>query len=209
MELFRDCSANEPCVPSFDVIAIAASAGGVQAIGAILAVLPLTFLTPIVVQMHLHPSRCSSLEKVFGARTKLSVEWAEENGALRPGLVTVVPAGKQMCVNKAAQTTLQSGGAVRCKRPADLLFQSVAESFGSRAIAVVLTGCLNDGARGVQLIRKMGGRVLVQDPNEAQASDMPDAAIATGCVDFVMPIQGLTAMLIALVTKEFVEPDHN
>jgi two-component system chemotaxis response regulator CheB len=82
---------------------------------------------------------------------------------------------------------------------ADYLFASIAGSFTSRAVGVVLSGFLNDGARGIRLIHELGGRTLVQSPATAVAPDMPNAAIATGCVEFVVPLEGLSSALMGIV----------
>jgi two-component system chemotaxis response regulator CheB len=85
-------------------------------------------------------------------------------------------------------------------RPAaDVLFTAVARQFGARAVGVVLTGTGRDGARGVASIKDWGGRVLVQDAPSAAHSAMPAAAIATGCVDFVLPLADIAPALLTLV----------
>ncbi len=82
---------------------------------------------------------------------------------------------------------------------ADPLCASVAAAFGPRTIGVVLSSALDDGAAGAQAIKRVGGRVLVQDPATAAATGMPTAAIATGCVDFVLAPEEIGAALVALV----------
>jgi two-component system chemotaxis response regulator CheB len=78
------------------------------------------------------------------------------------------------------------------------LFQGVAEYFGSRAIGIILTGCLDDGARGSDAIRHAGGRIFVQDPDSCEQSGMPLAAMRTGAVDFCLSLQALAAVVIAI-----------
>ena len=84
---------------------------------------------------------------------------------------------------------------------ADLLFESVAGSFKSRAIAVVLTGTGSDGSMGVQAIKKMGGTVVTQDEGTSEFFGMPSAAIQTGRVDFVLPLNEIGQALTTLVVR--------
>jgi two-component system chemotaxis response regulator CheB len=86
-----------------------------------------------------------------------------------------------------------------------LLFESVAASYKDRALAVVLTGTGTDGNMGVRAIKKMGGTVIVQDEKTSEFFGMPGAAIQTGNVDFVLPLDEIASAVITLVTKESVE----
>ncbi len=83
---------------------------------------------------------------------------------------------------------------------ADLLFESVAGSFGPRAIACVLTGSGTDGAMGVRAVKSRGGTVIAQDPAEAEFSGMPEAAVATGAVDFVLGLDEIAPVLTGLAS---------
>jgi two-component system chemotaxis response regulator CheB len=185
---------------AFDVVVIAASAGGIEAIKQILPALPGDFPAAILVQMHLNPRYHSVLPQVFQPTSRLPVDWAAEHTRLRPGTVTVAPPGQHVRVTPSGQLHLTSWEQLDYRKPtADGLLVSVAASFAARAIGVVLTGYLSDGARGVRAVQQRGGRVLVQHPATAQVPEMPSAAIATGCVDFALPLPALTAALISLV----------
>jgi two-component system chemotaxis response regulator CheB len=185
---------------AFDVVAIAASAGGIQAIRAILAVLPAEFPTAILIQTHLNPTYPSRLADVLRPHSPLPVEWAVDGAALRQGTVTVAPQGQHVRVSPTGRLILISWADLGYTKPrADGLFESVAVSFQTRALGVVLTGYLDDGARGAQAIHAHGGRVLVQDPLSAEAPEMPNATVRTGCADFVLPLPVLSVALTALV----------
>lgn len=185
---------------TFDVVAIAASVGGLQAIRSILAVLPAAFPAAILIQTHLNPSYPSVLADLLRWDSRLPVEWAVNGATLRQGTVTVAPQGQHIRVSPGGRLTLISWAELGYIKPhADGLFESVAASFRSRALGVVLTGYLDDGARGAQAIRAQGGRVLVQDPLSAEAPDMPTAAVRTGCADLVLPLPVLAVALTALV----------
>lgn len=88
---------------------------------------------------------------------------------------------------------------------ADLLFESVAASFKDRAIAVVLTGTGSDGSMGVQAIKKMGGTVIAQDEKTSELFGMSQAAIRTGAVDFILPLNEIPSALVSLVMKGSAE----
>ena len=107
---------------------------------------------------------------------------------LAPGTLTVAPAGVHL--GMSAERRLIVGAVNRANEQADELFASAAGVYGARALAVVLTGRLSDGTRGVQAIKAAGGRVIVQDPETAEQRSMPWNALATGCVDLVLEPRG-------------------
>ena len=185
---------------SFDVIAIASSAGGLKAVSLVLAALPAGFPASIVVVQHLDPRHRSLMAHILSRRTVLPVKEAEEGDKLRAGTVYIAPPNKHLLVNPDATLSLSQSELVHFVRPsADLLFESVAGSFKDRAIAVVLSGTGSDGSMGVQAIRKMGGTVLAQDEPSSEFFGMPHAAIQTGCVDFVLALGEIPGALVTLV----------
>jgi two-component system chemotaxis response regulator CheB len=144
---------------AFDVVALAASAGGLRAIEQVLAALPADFPAAIVVVQHLDPRHRSLMASILSRHTALTVQEAREGDRLRPGMVFIAPPNRHLLVNPDGSLSLSQSELVHFVRPsADLLFESVAASFKERAIAVVLTGTGSDGAMGVQAIKKMGGR---------------------------------------------------
>jgi two-component system, chemotaxis family, protein-glutamate methylesterase/glutaminase len=185
---------------SFDIVAIAASAGGLKALSHVLSALPTRFAPAIVVVQHLDPRHRSLMASILGRRTTLPVKEAEDGEKLTPGTVYVAPPNKHLLVNPDATLSLAQTELVHFVRPsADLLFESVAGSFKERTIAVVLSGTGSDGSMGVQAIKKVGGTVLAQDEASAEFFGMPHAAIETGCVDFVLSLNEIAGALIALV----------
>jgi len=185
---------------SFDVVAIASSAGGLKAVSQVLATLPAAFPASIVVVQHLDPRHRSLMAHILSRRTVLPVKEAEEADKLQPGMVYIAPPNKHLLVNPDVTISLSQSELVHFVRPsADLLFESVAGSFKERAIAVVLSGTGSDGSMGVQAIKKMGGTVLAQDEGSSEFFGMPHAAIQTGCVDFVLSLSEIPGALITLV----------
>lgn len=183
----------------FRVIAVAASLGGIDALSCLLAGLPATFPVPIVVVQHISPHFPSRLPELLNRHTALEVVWARHGHLLRPGMVYVAPPDHHVVVGQFTSLRLSTAAHVQFVRPsADVLFSSVAEVYGERAIATVLTGMQSDGANGVRAVKRRGGRVLAQDAATSRAFGMPGAAIATGCVDFALPISAIAPALIAL-----------
>jgi two-component system, chemotaxis family, protein-glutamate methylesterase/glutaminase len=184
----------------FDVVAIGASAGGLKAIGHVLSGLSNEFKAGIVVVQHLDRHHRSMMADILSRRTTLLVKQADEGDVLRPGRVFIAPPDRHLLVNSDGTMSLTHTELVHFLRPsADLLFESVAASYRDRAIAVVLTGSGNDGAMGIQAIKKMGGKVIVQDDETSEHFGMPDAAIRTGCADFVLPLSEIASALVMLV----------
>lgn len=186
---------------AFDIVALAASAGGLKALSAVLSELPADFPASIVVVQHLDPDHRSLMAEILSRRTSLAVKQAEEGDAIAPARVFVAPPDQHLLVNGDGTLSLSHSDLVHFVRPsADLLFESVAASHKEQALAVVLTGTGSDSDMGVQAIKRMGGVVIAQDPKTAEFRGMPDAAIGTGCVDFVKPLEEIPATIIALVT---------
>lgn len=173
---------------------MAASYGGLAAYRTVLGALPAGFPVPILLVQHRSPG-ADFVAPLLARETPLVVANAADGEVLRPGTVHVLPPDRQATLDQKGRLVLAAG--VRCK--ADALLESVAFVHGPRAIAVVLTGRLADGTAGVRAIKARGGRVLVQDSGSSQAFGMPGAAIATGCVDHVLPLRTIAAALVSLV----------
>jgi two-component system, chemotaxis family, protein-glutamate methylesterase/glutaminase len=192
--------------PNFDVVALTASAGGLHALSLVLAALPATFPARVVVVQHLDPRHRSLMADILGRRTPLPVREAREGDRLAPGQVFVAPPNHHLLINRNGVLSLTQTELVHFVRPsADLLFESTAASYRERAIAVVLSGSGSDGAMGVKAIKKMGGTVIIQDPKNCEFIGMPQAAWATGMVDFVLPLGEIAPALLKLV-EGTVEP---
>ncbi|MEH2206476.1 MAG: chemotaxis protein CheB [Nostoc sp.] len=188
---------------AFDIVAIAASAGGLTAIVKVLSTLPAEFPAAIAIVQHLAPGHPSFMAEILSRRTNITVKQAEEGDCITPGTAYVAPPDRHLLVNGDGTLSLSQSELVHFLRPsADLLFESVAATYKDRAIAVVLTGTGSDGAMGVEAIKKMGGTVIVQDIKTAEFSGMPSAAINTGNVDFILPLDEISTTLVGLVMEE-------
>jgi two-component system chemotaxis response regulator CheB len=184
--------------PRHRAIAMAASAGGLHALTVVLASLPADLPAAVLVVQHLDPRHRSLMASLLGRRCRLPVEEAVDGGRVLPGVVLVAPPDHHLLVNADRSVSLTQTELVHFVRPsADLLFESVAATYRDRAIAVVLSGMGLDGALGVTAIKKTGGLVIAQDA-QAEFRGMPDAAVATGSVDLVLPLDRIAETLVDL-----------
>jgi two-component system chemotaxis response regulator CheB len=191
-----------------DVVALASSAGGLAALSRVLSGLPPGFPAAVLVVQHLDPRHRSLLADILGRRTTLTVKQAGEGDRLTPATVFIAPPDRHLLVNPDRTLSLSQSELVHFLRPsADLLFESVAATYRARAIAVVLSGTGNDGAMGIQAIKKMGGLVVAQSEQTSEFFGMPNAAIRTGDVDFVLPLDEIATALVKLVVKRQAAED--
>ncbi|MUL37419.1 chemotaxis protein CheB [Gloeocapsopsis dulcis] len=190
-----------PATASFPVVAIAASAGGLKALTELLSPLKADFPAAITVVQHVSPHHPSQMANILSHRIALPVKEAEQGDQLVPGQVYIAPPNKHLLVSANSTLCLSDAQLVNFLRPsADLLFESVAASFQAQAIAVVLTGIGSDGAMGIRAIKQMGGKAIAQDLATSEFFGMPGAAIDTGSIDLVVPLEQMASILVRLVT---------
>ena len=195
----RDSGGVDPAQP-FAIVAIAASAGGITALSHVLGGLPNGFPVPVVIVQHLDPRHKTVIAEVLGRRTKMPVRLAQEGDRAEAGTIYIAPPNHHLLVGADGVLTLTSTELVHFVRPsADLLFESVAGSYGARAIACVLTGTGSDGAMGTSAVKSRGGTVIAEDPELAEFKSMPEAAIAACAVDFILPLDEIAQVIRGLV----------
>ena len=186
----------------YDLIAFAASAGGLDALTRILAALPATLQVPIAIVLHRTAHQPQLLPRILGRATARRVKAAEDGEPLRPNTVYVAPPDLHLIVRP--DHTLQFSDGQRIKfvlSSANPLLESAARVLKDRVIAVVLTGGGSDGTDGVQAVKQVGGIVIAQTPEEAECAGMPTAAIKTGAVDYVVPLDDIAALLTRLTAR--------
>jgi len=184
----------------YDLIVIAASAGGVEALREVPSRLPHGFPVPIVVVQH--RTSASVLHEVLARQSALPVKLAEHAEKIRPGIVYLAPPDSHVVVHDG-RFALRDGRKIRHVRSsANPLFSSAADTFANRVIGVVLTGVGRDATDGVQSIHAAGGIVIAQNQATSLFHGMAHSAIATGCVDRVLPIEQIAPALIELVAGD-------
>jgi two-component system, chemotaxis family, protein-glutamate methylesterase/glutaminase len=180
-----------------EAVAFVASAGGVQALIALLSALPPHLDAALIVLLHLLPDHRSHLAAILGRKTELRVKEAEDGDRLEAGCVYVAPPDVHLYVEAGGTLALRDGPAVNHLRPSgDVLLSSLAEACGGRCLAVVLTGLGRDGTAGAEAVKKAGGRVIAQDAATSEFPAMPQAAIAAGVVDQVLPLDEIAPAVV-------------
>jgi two-component system, chemotaxis family, protein-glutamate methylesterase/glutaminase len=187
---------------TFEIVAIAASAGGLSAVSNVLERLPANFPAAIAIVQHLAPAHPSLMAEILSRKTSLHVKQAEEGDRITAGIVYIAPPDRHLLANPGKTLSVTQTERIHFLRPsADLLFNSIAATYKDQAIAVVLSGTGNDGSMGVEAIHRMGGTAIAQDEETSEFFGMPSAAIQTGIVDFVLPLSQIADALMSLVCK--------
>lgn len=183
----------------YQLVAIGASWGGLHAIEAVLGALPEGFATPIAIAQHrAADSGSGALSRMLSLRSGVHVYEAGDKDPIEPGHVYVAPPDYHLLVEPDG-FALSTDEAVQYSRPSiDVLFDTAADTYGRGVIGVILTGANADGAYGLKRVKRRGGVTIVQDPATAEKREMPDAAIATGAVDHVLPLDGIAPKLAEL-----------
>jgi two-component system chemotaxis response regulator CheB len=184
-----------------DVVLIGASAGGVSAVSGLLRALPASFDLPMCVVLHIPADRPSHLAEAFGARSRVAVKEAEDKAPLAGGTVVVAAPDYHLLVEADRTCALSIDPHVHYSRPSiDVLFESAVDAYGPRALAMLLTGANEDGARGLAALAEAGAITVVQDPEEAEMPVMPEAALARCTPTFVLPLAEIVGLLHAAGT---------
>jgi two-component system chemotaxis response regulator CheB len=180
------------------LIAIGASLGGLEAVQTLLGGLPAGFRSPIALVQHRGAQVDGHLVDLLNKRSALPVREPDDKDPIEPGHVYLAPPGYHLVVERGF-LSLSLDAPVLFARPSiDVLFESVADSYGAAAVALVLTGSNDDGAAGAEAIKQVGGRVIVQDPATARAPAGPLSVLARVAVDATLPLAEIAPYLTAL-----------
>jgi two-component system, chemotaxis family, protein-glutamate methylesterase/glutaminase len=162
-----------------EAVVIGASAGAVEALSVILPSLPASFDSRILVVVHLPPDKESALVDVFRAKCALDVCEAIDKAPAATGKIVFAPPDYHLLVESDGSLSLSSEEPVHFSRPSiDVLFETAAEAYGERLLAILLTGASQDGAAGIAAVAAAGGTSWIQDPQEALVPVMPRAGLA-------------------------------
>jgi len=186
------------------VIAIGASAGGLEAIAAFFDHTPLDSVSYILIQ-HLSADFKSQMAQILSQHSKLQVVEAVENVDIRSNTVYLIPSSKFMAVKNGRLILSDKKGQSRPHMTIDYFFRSLAEERGSKAIGIILSGTGDDGSKGIEAIKQAGGIVMIQDPATANFKGMPEAAIATACADRVLSPEAMPQVIEDYVKDGILE----
>jgi two-component system CheB/CheR fusion protein len=190
---------------TFPVVAMGASAGGLDAFRILVSALPAKSGAAFILVQHLDPTHASMMADILSTHTPMVVAEAGQDMRIEPDHIYVIPPGRYLAVRDGAMhlSLPRTRDAVRMSF--DVLLQSLAEALGERAVCVILSGTGTDGSAGAKAIKQAGGLVIAQDPDEAEYEGMPRSAIATGAVDLVLPLDRIPETLGKYAGHEYLK----
>lgn len=184
--------------PEQRLIVIGASAGGFEAIKKIVKDLPADFDTPIFIVWHMSPDVHGILPQVLNRLNKIHAAHAIDNEPIKSHRIYVAPPDYHLLI-KEGMVRVTRGPKENYFRPAvDPLFRSAAYSYNNRVIGVILSGALDDGTAGLWAVKHHGGIAVVQEPNDAEVSSMPESALRQVNVDYSVPLAEMADLLVRL-----------
>ena len=183
----------------FYIIAIGASAGGLEALKRFFNNVPVNCPHSFVIIQHLSPDYKSLMAELLTKNTELPIHEVQNNVLVKRSTIYLIPPKKNMTIQNGKLTLEDKPSGHHLNLPIDIFFRSLAEEKGEKAIGIILTGTGSDGTRGVRAIKDAGGMVMVQSPKQAKFDGMPLSAIGTGLVDFILPIEHLPDELFSFI----------
>lgn len=147
---------------------------------------------PLLIVQHMQKGMTKLFAEGLNQECKLKVKEAEEGDVVQEGLALIAPGGFHMLVTKSGKIKLTTSPPVNYVRPsADVMMNSASKTYAAKNVGVILTGMGADGAKGIEAIKKKGGLTIAQDKKTCVVFGMPHAAIKTGCVDLVTPLESI------------------
>ena len=183
----------------YEAIVIGVSSGGMSALKFIFSALPADFNTPIIIVQHISPRSNNQWIKLLSDKSNLNIKEVDEKEKIEKGNVYIAPPNYHLMIERNKTFSLTIDERVNFARPSiDVLFESAAEAYKNKLIGVMLTGSSADGTLGLKKIKEYGGLTIAQDPETAESAFMPASAIAAVQMDYVLPLDGITDLLIKI-----------
>lgn len=182
-----------------DIIVIGASAGGVNALKEIVALLPKKFDASIFIVQHVSADSISLLPRILSYTGKLKAVHPSDGDLIEQGVIYIAPPDRHMIIERD-RILIKKGPKENRFRPSiDALFRSAAYNYGSRVVGVVLTGMLDDGTSGMWSVKRLGGTGIIQQPLDAEYPSMPTSVLEYVKVDYVVPLEEIAPLLGDLI----------
>ena len=170
----------------FYVVGIGASAGGLDAIQTLFDSVPNNTGMAFIIIQHLSPDFKSLMPELLSKHTSMPIFTAEDKQTIKPNCIYLNQRSKNLLVKGSELYLLDKGPKHNLNLPIDIFFHTLGEEFKDKSVGVILSGTGSDGSRGIKTIKEEGGTVIVQDPITAQFDGMPNSAISTNIVDYIL-----------------------
>ena len=190
----------------FPIVGLGASAGGLEALETFFSHMPPDSGIGFVIIQHLSPKHKSIMGSLLSKNTRMKVLEIKDGMKVKPNQVYLNPPNKDVIIINGTLLLMDPVKTGGIKLPIDSFFRSMAEELGEKAICVILSGTATDGTLGLKAVKGEGGLAMVQDPDSAKYDGMPRSAIATGIVDFILPVEKIPAELVRYVQTPYIGP---
>jgi two-component system CheB/CheR fusion protein len=187
------------------VVGIGASAGGLESFKKFFDVMPSDTGLAFVLIQHLDPTHESMMVDLLGKHTKMNISQVTKETKIEPNHVYIAPAGKYLAVRNRVLVLSEPPERRGLRMPIDNFFRSLAEDLRERAICIILSGTGTEGTLGLRAIKEQGGMAMVQEPATAPHDSMPRSAISTNLVDFILPVEEMSKVLIRYVQHPYLD----
>ena len=193
---------------SFYVVGVGASAGGLEALESFCSHIPPDLNCAFIVVTHLDPTHKSMMSELLARHTTLQVKQIDNGEVIEPGTIYMIPPNRELAIDAGRLVTIEHAQPRGFRTPINTFFTHLAREYREHAIAVILSGSGTDGAESLANIKKAGGLVLIQNPEEAKYSGMPASALATGSVDCVESAQALPELISRYMRHELIQTSY-
>jgi two-component system CheB/CheR fusion protein len=188
---------------------VGASAGGLHALQRFFSAVPAQPGLAFVIVQHLDPTHRSETAELLKKYSQMPVVQIGENQPVEVNRVYVIPPDRDLTIRGGILRLTKPAERRGMRLPIDLFLRSLADDQQERGIAIILSGSASDGSQGIRAVKAAGGLTLAQDPDTAEHDGMPRSAVATGVVDFVLPVEQLPAVLLRYARHPYVRQERS
>ena len=183
----------------YEAVVIGVSAGGMKALGEILPRLPSDFPLPIIIVQHISPQSDNYMITYFNSLSKITIKEADEKESIVAGHGYFAPPNYHLLIEEDRTFSLSTEERVNYSRPSiDVLFESALDAYCPGLIGIILTGANNDGSKGLKKIKDCGGYAIIQNPETAEVSAMPEAAMKMCKIDQMLKLNEIAPFLVQI-----------